>query len=211
MDARTQARRKIELALKNALPRDEFELFYQPIVNLKTNQITSFEALLRWHHPERGLILPTEFVPVAEEIGLIAPIGDWVIYQSCKEAATWPEHLKVAINLSPAHLARSNIIALITGALAAARLGFKCHVFAPSPDSPAFDVVHRVTCADYLALPPDRSEIFSAWMSGWFNQKMGTTYVNFEAYERNVESVKAWCGTNPNELVMTGLQRATGK
>ena len=122
MDARTQARRKIELALKNALPRDEFELFYQPIVNLKTNQITSFEALLRWHHPERGLILPTEFVPVAEEIGLIAPIGDWVIYQSCKEAATWPEHLKVAINLSPAHLARSNIIALITGALAAARL-----------------------------------------------------------------------------------------
>ena len=122
MDARTQARRKIELALKNALPRDEFELFYQPIVNLKTNQITSFGALLRWHHPERGLILPTEFVPVAEEIGLIAPIGDWVIYQSCKEAATWPEHLKVAINLSPAHLARSNIIALITGALAAARL-----------------------------------------------------------------------------------------
>jgi diguanylate cyclase (GGDEF)-like protein len=122
MDARTQARRKIELALKNALPRDEFELFYQPIVNLKTNQITSFEALLRWHHPERGLILPTEFIPVAEEIGLIAPIGDWVIYQSCKEAATWPEHLKVAINLSPAHLARSNIIALITGALAAARL-----------------------------------------------------------------------------------------
>jgi diguanylate cyclase (GGDEF)-like protein len=122
MDARTQARRKIELALKNALPRDEFELFYQPIVNLKTNQITSFEALLRWHHPERGLILPTEFVPVAEEIGLIAPIGDWVIYQSCKEAATWPEHLKVAINLSPTHLARSNIIALITGALAAARL-----------------------------------------------------------------------------------------
>jgi diguanylate cyclase (GGDEF)-like protein len=122
MDARTQARRKIELALKHALPRDEFELFYQPIVNLKTNQITSFEALLRWHHPERGLILPSEFVPVAEEIGLIAPIGDWVIYQSCKEAATWPEHLKVAINLSPTHLARSNIIALITGALAAARL-----------------------------------------------------------------------------------------
>jgi diguanylate cyclase (GGDEF)-like protein len=122
MDARTQARRRIELALKTALPRDEFELYYQPIVNLKTNQITSFEALLRWHHPERGLILPTEFVPVAEEIGLISPIGDWVIYQSCKEAATWPEHLKVAINLSPTHLARSDIAALIAGALAAARL-----------------------------------------------------------------------------------------
>jgi diguanylate cyclase (GGDEF)-like protein len=122
MDVRTQARRRIELALKTALPRDEFELFYQPIVNLETNRITSFEALLRWHHPERGLVLPAEFVQVAEDIGLISPIGDWVIYQACKEAATWPEHLKVAVNLSPTHLARSNITALITGALAAARL-----------------------------------------------------------------------------------------
>jgi hypothetical protein len=69
----------------------------------------------------------------------------------------------------------------------------------------------RLTCGQYLAMSPDQSRIYAAWMSGWFNQKMGTTYVNFEAYERNVENVKAWCGTNPNELVMTGLQRATGK
>src|SRR5262245_17573977 len=122
MDARMQTRRTLELALKTALPGEEFELFYQPIVNLKTNQITSFEALLRWHHPERGLILPSEFVPIAEEIGLISAIGEWVINQACKEAATWPSHLKVAINLSPTHLARANIASLITRALAAARL-----------------------------------------------------------------------------------------
>jgi acid stress chaperone HdeB len=68
-----------------------------------------------------------------------------------------------------------------------------------------------LTCGQYLAMSPDQSRIYAAWMSGWFNQKMGTTYVNLEAYERNVENVKAWCGTNPNELVMTGLERATGK
>ena len=69
----------------------------------------------------------------------------------------------------------------------------------------------KLTCGQYLAMSPDQSRIYAAWMSGWFNQKMGTTYVNLEAYEKNVENVKAWCGTNPNEMVMTGLQRATGK
>jgi diguanylate cyclase (GGDEF)-like protein/PAS domain S-box-containing protein len=122
MDARMQSRRKLELALKTALPREEFELFYQPIVNLSTNQITSFEAVLRWHHPERGLILPSEFVGIAEEIGLIPAIGEWVVNQACKEAASWPDELKVAVNLSPSHLVRPNIPSLISGALAAARL-----------------------------------------------------------------------------------------
>ena len=68
-----------------------------------------------------------------------------------------------------------------------------------------------VTCAQYLALPPDQSRVFSAWMSGWFNQKTGYTYINLQAYERNVQSVKAWCASNPKELLMTGLQRATAK
>lgn len=67
-----------------------------------------------------------------------------------------------------------------------------------------------LTCGQYLAMTPDQSRIYSAWMSGWFNQKMGYTYINFEAYERNVANTKAWCGTNPGELVMTGLQRAIG-
>ena len=69
----------------------------------------------------------------------------------------------------------------------------------------------RLTCGQYLAMPPDQSRIYAAWMSGWFNQKMGYTYINLEAYERNVASVEAWCGTNPGELVMTGLQRATSQ
>jgi hypothetical protein len=68
-----------------------------------------------------------------------------------------------------------------------------------------------LTCGQYLAMPPDQSKVYAAWMSGWFNQKMGYTYINLQAYERNVANVKAWCGTNPTELVMTGLQRATGK
>jgi hypothetical protein len=68
-----------------------------------------------------------------------------------------------------------------------------------------------LTCGQFLVMPPDQSRIYAAWMSGWFNQKMGYTYINLEAYERNVANVKAWCGTNPGELVMTGLQRSTGK
>lgn len=68
-----------------------------------------------------------------------------------------------------------------------------------------------VTCSQYLALPPDQSRVFSAWMSGWFNQKTGYTYINLQAYERNVQNVKAWCASNPKERVMTGLQRATAK
>ena len=66
-----------------------------------------------------------------------------------------------------------------------------------------------VTCAQYLAMPPEQSSVFAAWMSGWFNQKMGYTYINLEAYARNVANMQAWCASNPGELVMTGLQRAT--
>ena len=68
-----------------------------------------------------------------------------------------------------------------------------------------------ITCSQYLALPPDQSRVFSAWMSGWFNQKTGYTYINLQAYERNVQNVKAWGASNPKERVMTGLQRATAK
>ena len=71
--------------------------------------------------------------------------------------------------------------------------------------------ISLLTCGQFLAMSPDQSRIYAAWMSGWFNQKMGYTYINLEAYERNVANVKAWCGTNPGELVMTGLQRATGQ
>jgi diguanylate cyclase (GGDEF)-like protein/PAS domain S-box-containing protein len=88
MDARMQARRELEMDLRNALANKEFELYYQPLVNLQSNAISAFEALLRWNHPKRGLISPGEFVPVAEETGLIIPLGEWVLRKACEEAAT---------------------------------------------------------------------------------------------------------------------------
>jgi predicted signal transduction protein with EAL and GGDEF domain len=87
MDARLRARRVLELDLRNALAANEFELYYQPLVTLETGAISGFEALLRWHHPLRGMVAPAEFIPLAEEIGLIVPIGEWALRQSCAEAA----------------------------------------------------------------------------------------------------------------------------
>ncbi|MGO8847441.1 MAG: putative bifunctional diguanylate cyclase/phosphodiesterase, partial [Methylocella sp.] len=101
MDARLRARRTLELDLRKALLASEFELYYQPLVTLATGFISGFEALLRWHHPSRGIVAPGEFIPVAEEIGLIVPLGEWVLRQACADAAAWPDDLKVAVNLSP--------------------------------------------------------------------------------------------------------------
>ena len=85
-------------------------------------------------------------------------------------------------------------------------------MFAPSLGQAQVAIdMGRITCGEYLAMAPETADIFSAWMSGWFNQKMGYTYVNLQAYERNVANVTTWCATNPGELVMTGLQRATAK
>ena len=89
MDAKMQARRTLEIDLRSALVSNEFELHYQPLVNVKSNEITGFEALVRWHHPERGIISPAEFIPLAEEIGLIVPLGDWVLNQACADATSW--------------------------------------------------------------------------------------------------------------------------
>jgi diguanylate cyclase (GGDEF)-like protein len=118
MDARMRARRELELDLRNALVNAEFELYYQPLVNLKSNEITAFEALVRWNHPARGLISPAEFIPVAEETGLIIPLGEWVLRRACQETAPWPEHIKVAVNLSPAQLKSRNLMQLVMSALA---------------------------------------------------------------------------------------------
>ena len=118
MDARMKARRELELDLRKALVNVEFELHYQPLVNLKTNEITAFEALVRWNHPVRGLISPADFIPVAEETGLIIPLGEWVLRRACTETAGWPAHIKVAVNLSPAQLKSRNLSQLVMSALA---------------------------------------------------------------------------------------------
>jgi diguanylate cyclase (GGDEF)-like protein len=100
MDAQMQERRRLELDLRKALLADQFELHYQPLVDIGSGEVSGFEALLRWNHPERGLVPPDQFIPVAEEIGLIVPLGDWVLKQACREAATWPGKLTVSVNLS---------------------------------------------------------------------------------------------------------------
>jgi len=117
MNEQIQARRAIEVDLREALGRGEFEVFYQPLFNLQTQLVSAFEALLRWRHPDRGLISPAEFIPLAEELGLIAPIGEWVTAQACRDAVTWPEHVKVAVNLSPVQFRNSGLVESVRRAL----------------------------------------------------------------------------------------------
>jgi len=118
MDRRIKERRSMELDLRTALRQGEFRLYYQPIVNLQTGDITSFEALIRWQHPVRGLVAPLEFISLAEELGLIVPIGEWVINRACADAATWADHIKVAVNLSPLQLINKGLVEVVTDALA---------------------------------------------------------------------------------------------
>ncbi|WP_116131800.1 EAL domain-containing protein [Tropicimonas sp. IMCC34043] len=119
MDARMQARLGIELDLRRALHAGgEFELLYQPVVNVKTGKVVSCEALLRWRSPERGMVMPDVFIPVAEATGLIVPLGDWVLRQACADAARWPKHFSVAVNLSPVQFKNRNLVQSVEDALA---------------------------------------------------------------------------------------------
>ncbi len=122
MDARMQARRILELDLRKAIVNGEFELFYQPIVDVKTGAITSCEALVRWNHPERGVVAPMDFIPVAEETGLIVSLGEWVLRQACAEAARWPKQVTVAVNISPAQFKGRNLVPTVISALATSGL-----------------------------------------------------------------------------------------
>ena len=122
MDARMQARRTLELDLRRAIEMKQFELLYQPEFNLATNAVTGFEALLRWHHPERGVVAPLEFIPLAEETGLIVPIGEWVLRRACLDAVRWPAPVKVAVNLSAAQFRSVHLMPAVIGALAASGL-----------------------------------------------------------------------------------------
>jgi len=127
MDIRLQERRRLELDLRRALVAHEFTLHYQPLVDAVTETIAGFEALLRWNHPETGMVSPLEFIPLAEEIGLIVPLGEWVLRKACADAMNWPSNIKIAVNLSPAQfkqetLAHTVASALATSGLAPARL-----------------------------------------------------------------------------------------
>jgi diguanylate cyclase (GGDEF)-like protein len=122
MDARMKERRALELALRKAFDDNEFELYYQPVLSLDTGEVRCCEALLRWHHPERGMVSPTEFIPVAEEIGLIVALGERVIRWACEAAAKWPDNVGVAVNLSPTQLASKNLVPTVLSALASSRL-----------------------------------------------------------------------------------------
>ena len=123
MDARLQARRAVELDLGRALARGEFELHYQPLVRLATREVVGVEALLRWRHPARGFVSPGDFIPLAEETGLIVPLGEWVLREACAEVARWPRRdLKLAVNLSPVQFKRCDVAAAVAAALAASGL-----------------------------------------------------------------------------------------
>ncbi|WP_024514224.1 EAL domain-containing protein [Bradyrhizobium sp. Tv2a-2] len=111
LDARLRTRRQMELDLREALARGHFDIHYQPLVDLVTDTVTGCEALLRWRHPERGMISPAEFIPVAEETGLINEIGEWVLRRACAEAASWPAHVTLAVNVSPVQF-KSKTLAL---------------------------------------------------------------------------------------------------
>jgi diguanylate cyclase (GGDEF)-like protein len=122
MDAMMRRRRTMEIDLRQALILGEFEVYYQPLITLETEKICGFEALLRWHHPERGMVEPLEFISIAEEIGLIGQIGAWVLKCACLEAATWPDDIQIAVNISPAQFKSRAVVLDVVAALGASGL-----------------------------------------------------------------------------------------
>lgn len=117
-----EERRKMEDDLRDAVTTGGLELYYQPVVQVSTEKITGFEALLRWNHPQQGWISPSRFIPVAEDTGLIAPIGEWALRKACQDLATWPESVRVAVNVSPLQFANPSLPMIVTNALANAQV-----------------------------------------------------------------------------------------
>jgi EAL domain-containing protein (putative c-di-GMP-specific phosphodiesterase class I) len=117
-----QERRDLEIALRAAVEQDAFKIHYQPLVNLRTGRISAFEALSRWEDPQRGSVPPSTFIPMAEEVGLIGVIAERVLQRACAEAATWPQHISVAVNLSSAQFRSGQLVSTVQDALAASGL-----------------------------------------------------------------------------------------
>ena len=122
MDAEAQVRRAMEIDLHDALSRGELELYFQPLFGLSQNRVTAFEALMRWNHPTRGMVSPLDFIPLAEETGLIVPIGEWAIRESCRIASSWPDHIRVAVNISPVQFRSNTLNRVVLQALASTGL-----------------------------------------------------------------------------------------
>ncbi len=122
MDHRARARRSLELELRQAISDGSLETYYQPVVNIEDGKISSCEALLRWRHPERGMISPAEFIPIAEDSGVINQLGLWVLNTACAEAAPWPDHVRVAVNVSPVQFRSPSLALNVAAALAACGL-----------------------------------------------------------------------------------------
>jgi diguanylate cyclase (GGDEF)-like protein len=150
MDARAKARRSLEMELRQALADGAFEVYYQPVLNLEDGSVSCYEALLRWRHPARGFISPAEFIPVAEETGLINELGQFVLHVACSEAAGWPEHVRVAVNVSPVQfksqaLALNVAAALAQSGVAAGRLDLEItEAVLIRDDDVALEVLHQL-------------------------------------------------------------------
>ncbi len=119
---RMEARQQIEADLRTAVEKEQLELHYQPIIDIKARRVTSFEALMRWRHPKRGLIPPGDFIPLAEETGLIVGMGAWALQRACMDAMAWPDTIKVAVNLSSLQFQRCDLYEVVDDALAVSRL-----------------------------------------------------------------------------------------
>ena len=122
MDAGIKVRANMEADLRKALVNGEFELFYQPLINTQRNEVSCCEALLRWHHPQAGIVSPVEFIPVAEDMGLIIPLGEWVLRKACADAAKWPDDVNVAVNVSTIQFRKQGLTQTVVAALAASGL-----------------------------------------------------------------------------------------
>ncbi len=122
MEETVRTRRALEVDLREALNRNQLEVYYQPLVQLEPRRVSGFEALLRWHHPVLGMVMPSRFIPIAEETGLIAAIGEWVLRQACLEATRWPANTRLAVNLSPVQFERSDMVDIVASALRESKL-----------------------------------------------------------------------------------------
>ena len=122
IEAIVQARSALEREMRNGIVQSHFRVFYQPLINLQTQKVTAFEALIRWEHPERGLVCPDEFIPLAEDTGLIVRLGEWTMREACNEAMSWPAEISVSVNLSAVQFAKGDLVATVMNALASSGL-----------------------------------------------------------------------------------------